>query len=69
MKTLLLSILLLSAGCTTTGKQHKTEKEYFFLPFPCDEFPNIARKSVTIEDYTDDYQDKEDHYKEQLWQL
>ena len=50
LKTLLLSILLLGIGCTST-KSEREELKYWKLPFPCDEFPNIARKSVTIEDY------------------
>ncbi len=51
MKSLLLSILLVSVvGCSST-KSESDEPKYWFLPFPCDEFPEIARKSINIDDY------------------
>ena len=37
-------------GCSST-KSEPDEPKYWFLPFPCDEHPNLARKSITIDDY------------------
>ena len=37
-------------GCSST-KSESDEPKYWFLPFPCDEFPEIARKSINIDDY------------------
>jgi hypothetical protein len=53
LKTLLLSILLLSVGCVATEKEG--ERKYFFLPFPCDEFPNVAQKNPDPKDWGEDF--------------
>jgi hypothetical protein len=54
LKTLLLSILLLSVGCVAT-EQQEGERKYFFLPFPCDEFPNVAQKDPSPKDWGEDF--------------
>jgi hypothetical protein len=54
MKTLLLAILLLGMGCTST-KSESDELKYWFLPFPCDEFPNTAQKNTTHKDWGEDF--------------
>ena len=40
-------VLFVLSGCSST----KPEPKYYYLPYDCDEFNNIAYKSVTLDDY------------------